>query len=357
MSDNVKSEIYWKERAAKLEQDLRVAQDKLDHARTRRAAVLERLHRYERARLQPEVLRHLLPARAAAWRRRAPDPAAAAREDRHAAACERYRVAISRGAQPPAGADHVHIDGLDFWIPTDARVPGRLADDLLQRQWLPLRQILQTREAVGGGIMLDVGANIGTTTIPRAVLGDYSIFYAAEPDPDNFASLVCAVVRNALNGVVLPDQCAISGQDGWMRLRRSTSIGGHRLDPAAEDGVEVAVHTLQSWVLRLGIDVEALRFIKIDTQGHEAHVLAGAGPLLGRPGIVWQLEFSPRHLRLAGRSAEDAIAQLQQWFTWFVDLYAMAPGARVRPIAELPEALAYLGDSFTDLLVYRTAAA
>src|SRR3712207_9222092 len=64
--------------------------------------------------------------------------------------------------------------------------------------------------------------------------------------------------------------------------------------------------------------------------------------------------FSPGDLQLAGRDVRDLVAQIQRAFTWFIDLYAMAPGPRVRPVSELPDAIAYLGDSFTDLLVYRS---
>jgi FkbM family methyltransferase len=349
--------VDWRQRASDLEAQLRAAEQKLQQARARRGTLLERLHRYERSHLDTSVLSHLLPARAAARRREGSDAAAVERHLRHLERSDTYRAAIEAGGQPSAGADHVELDAIGLWVPQDRRIPGRLADDLLRRGRLPLQEILQTREAIGGGVLLDVGANIGTTSIPRALLGDYALFYACEPEPDNFACLVAAIVRNNLHGIVLPDRCAISDRDGHMRLRRSSSIGGHRLDADAEGGIEVPVFTLESWLARLGVDADSIRFVKVDTQGHESHVLAGAGPLVARPGVVWQLECSPRHLRLAGGDIQNLIRQCQHAFTWFIDLYAMAPGGRVRPISELPEALAYLGDSFTNLLLYRTGPA
>ena len=68
------------------------------------------------------------------------------------------------------------------------------------------------------------------------------------------------------------------------------------------------------------------------------------------------LEFSPRHLQKAGREPAAFIAHMQAVFTHFIDLNPQAPGERVRPIAELPEALAYLERSFTNLLAYRRIA-
>jgi hypothetical protein len=44
---------------------------------------------------------------------------------------------------------------------------------------------------------------------------------------------------------------------------------------------------------------------------------------------------------------------MQAVFTHFIDLNPHAPGGRLRPVAELPAALAYLGRDFTNLLAYR----
>jgi FkbM family methyltransferase len=148
---------------------------------------------------------------------------------------------------------------------------------------LPLVEILRTREAISNGTMLDIGANIGLTSVTRAVMGDADVVYAAEPAPDNFACLVRAVIENGLRGIVLPDRVAISDHDGTATLRLSGSIGGHALLPQSR-GIDVPTMTLDTWVRRLGIDTLTVRYVKIDTQGHECHVLAGAPDLLGSPG-------------------------------------------------------------------------
>ena len=118
------------------------------------------------------------------------------------------------------------------------------------------------------------------------------------------------------------------------------------------EGVAVPTMRLDSWVKKLAIDVAAVCYVKMDTQGHEAHILDGAADLLSRRGIVWELEFSPRHLRKAGREPAALLAHMQQVFTHFIDLNPYAPGDRLRPIAELSDALAYLDRSFTNLLAY-----
>ena len=135
-------------------------------------------------------------------------------------------------------ADRVEIGGIGWWVPRAARAEGQLAQRLIGEKRLPFVDILRTREAISNGTMLDIGANIGLTSVTRAVLGDADVVYAAEPAPDNFACLVRTVVENGLRGIVLPDRVAISDHDGTARLRLSGSIGRHALLPDA-DGVEV----------------------------------------------------------------------------------------------------------------------
>jgi FkbM family methyltransferase len=357
--------LSWKERYTALEarvsdvkaaleetrQALRAAHERDQATRATLAKVRQRLHWHERALLRPEVVADLMPTRAE-WRRRAArDASAVQRESVHVAASEAYAAVHRQG--PPAGAERVEIGGLTWWVPRDARVEGQLAHRLVTEKRLPLVDILRTREAISNGTMLDIGANIGLTSVIRAVLGDVDVVYAAEPAPDNFACLVRSVIDNGLSGVVLPDRVAISDRDGTATLRLSGSIGGHALNARA--GVGVKTMRLDSWVKHLGVDAETVRYVKIDTQGHEGHVLDGAPELRGRRGIVWQLEFSPAHLQKAGRQPETLIAQMQAIFSHFIDLNPRAPGARLRPIAELGEALSYLERSYTDLLVYKSS--
>ena len=332
---------------------LQAAHERDQATRATLAKVRDRLHWHERSLLRPEVLADLLPSRAQ-WRREAPtDEAAAGREATHTTVSEAYAAARDQAAPPDA--DRVEIGGLVWWVPKDARAEGQLAHRLVTEKRLPLVDLLRTREVISNGTMLDIGANVGLTSVTRAVLGDADVVYAAEAAPDNFSCLVRSVVDNGLRGVVLPDHVAISDHDGTATLRLSGSIGGHALIAGAA-GIDVPTMRLDTWVGKLQIDVDAVRYVKIDTQGHEAHVLAGAPELLARPGIVWELEFSPRHLQKAGREPAALIAHMQGVFTHFIDLNPHAPGDRLRPIAELPEALAYLERSFTNLLVYKRLA-
>ena len=265
-----------------------------------------------------------------------------------------YAAALDAGTDGArSAADPVTVDGMTWWVP-----PGT------GDQRLPYRTILQTREVSSGGIMLDLGANIGRMAIPRVVLGDVTAAYCAEPDPVNFACLARTVVDNGLRGLVLPEQTAIGDRTGTVRLLREGSSGNFRVVPAGgapQDGagrtkstvVDVPCCTLDDWVERLGIDLEAVTFVKVDVEGFERRVVAGATRVLACRHIAWQMEIKPAGLRGAGDEPEALFADLQRTFTHFIDVNRHAVGKRTRPVSELREALAYVEpDGKTDVLLF-----
>jgi FkbM family methyltransferase len=336
--------------ATELERLRQQADRKLAHAR-------ELVRQHERRLPDPRVLEHLLEKRAVLMPREPPGTPSS-RDEALQGLSATYRAALHTDV--PGDATRVVVAGLIWWIPADRRPEGGLARRIATRQRLPLEDILATREAALGPIMLDIGANIGTTAIPRVVLGDVQVVYAAEPDPANYQCLVRNVADNRLRGFVLPDRVAIGSTDGSARLLCRGSIGSHRLLSDREgsrehDVITVECCTLDTWVRRLQIPVREVSFIKVDTQGCEPLVLAGAGDLLARRQIVWQLEFAPRLLHRYGCDPGVFCERLTAHFTHFIDLNALGGGARLRPVCELGEALAYVGDrrlSHTDVLVY-----
>ena len=226
---------------------------------------------------------------------------------------------------------------------------------------LPHAGILQTREVAVGGIMLDLGANIGRMSVPRVIHGDATAAYCAEPDPVNFACLARSVIDNSLRGLVLPDQTAIGDREGVVRLLRTGRSGDYRVlpDTAAdtEHTVDVPCSTLDAWVDRLQIDLDAVTFIKVDVEGFERRVIAGAHRVLGCPHIAWQMEIKPPGLRDAGDDPQALYADLQQAFTHFIDLTRAAEGPRVRPVSELPVALRYIEPAGkTDVILFSASA-
>src|SRR6185436_18427058 len=139
--------------------------------------------------------------------------------------CAAYRAAIAAGV--PGGIDTVDTHGLRLALPSATsatRFGARLREG-----WLPWRDILGQRELGLGSVMIDIGANIGTTSLVRVIAGDVQRVYAIEPEPANFACLVQNIVANGLQGFVLPDACAISSRTGPALLRQASGLGAHRL--------------------------------------------------------------------------------------------------------------------------------
>ena len=254
-----------------------------------------------------------------------PSREAIERESRLASACSDYAAAKARwmAGQVPAGVRKTTGAGLTWSVPADMSDKGSLSHRILEHGWLPLEDLAAIRPFASGGVMLDIGANIGTTVIPRLVLGDFECAYAAEPNSDNFLCLVGNVIDNHLEGRVLPDRLAISSTIGTTRLRRAAQIGGHHLmgrETRSFETEEVACRTVDAWLARVQVAPDAVRFVKVDTQGWDLHVLQGATGLLGCRQVVWQVEVSPSMMKEAGSRIEDLCALVQANFTHVKEL-------------------------------------
>ena len=301
-----------------------------------------------------ERLSALLPVRAAAIAATPGDPVREATFQRVAPS---YADASSqwRAGHIPGGARAVTVGGLKWSIPADAGGVGSLSHRIVQRGWLPFEDIAFVRQFVVGGVMIDIGANIGTTSITRVVLGDFACAFCAEPNSDNYACLVGNVLDNGLAGRVLPDRVALSNSSGETRLRRATTIGGHKLMAPGEQfpSDTVTCHTMDGWIERLQIPAAEVAFVKVDTQGWDLHVLEGASGLLGLRRSVWQIEVSPTMLQSAGRSVEDLCAFVQ---THFSDVAVVSRDSRLTPASEVGTLLTseLTGRRFTNLLLLNT---
>jgi len=355
---------------AELEQSRRqrdVLSERLKRSENRRDVLRRRLDtRRQRARaMQPDhaVLEDILPLRHAAMLAANHD-GRDARESGFAARSVSYRDALADADRTPAPVERVVIAGLTWWVPVEGDATEGIAHRLGARRRLPLAEILETRELAVGRAMIDNGANVGTTSIPRALLGDFSWVYAIEPDPLNYACLVRNIVSNGVRGLVLPDRVAIGDTNGemTMHVRRS---GTHHLVTRAEhvsEGERMVVPclTLDAWVDRIGIDLSDVGFIKSDTQGWDARVLAGAEKVLARRHIAWQIEFSPPMLDRSGKSVNELFRLLEGHFTHFIDLRREA-GIRVRGTQELRASLEDVGSArsarrrYTNLLLYNAS--
>ena len=143
-----------------------------------------------------------------------------------------------------------------------------------------------------GGTYLDIGANIGLTTLP-VTRNPLVNCFAFEPEPTNFANLQENVRRNAMHGNVVLHQLALLDRAGSVPLGLSDdgNLGDHRVVAAERCGrhtIEVAAAPLDA----LQISIKGPLAIKVDTQGAEPAVISGGMRTFANASLVI-LEFSP----------------------------------------------------------------
>lgn len=307
------------------------------------------------------VIRQSLPLRLPVAQARARRAQATAAEQQFVAQSPSFAAALATAAAAPAPDMPIvrsTLQGLHWWVPVLRPRDAEPNSPWLQKQKFPYRGIAQTRELAMGGIMLDLGANIGRMSLSRVILGDVTAAYCAEPDPINYECLVRNVVDNGLRGLVFPDAVAIGDREGEAVLKRAKYCGGHSLvDGVVRESTAVAVRTqtLDAWIDRLEIDRALITFVKMDVQGWEGHVFAGGSRLLASRHVTWQMEYKPALLRAAGTDPAGFLGLLRRSFSHFTDLNKEATGERGRPTRELDDALAYVESSETgqtDLLLF-----
>ncbi len=187
----------------------------------------------------------------------------------------------------------------DYWT---LNVPSPAEFNLLRRTVTP------------GGVVADVGANIGAFAVTLARLAPAGKVLAFEPSPDTARTLRANVERNGLTNVeVIP--AAVSDGPGRLRFTddRDCTARNHIVPGAAPAGpavIEVDAVTLDQVCADRG--VRRLDFVKTDTEGAEARVVRGAAGLLRDRRVGAMLvEVCPAYLADMGSSAADLIAAVE----------------------------------------------
>ena len=143
------------------------------------------------------------------------------------------------------------------------------------------------RSVRDGDVVYDIGANVGAYALIAARLADTTVV-AFEPAFANFASLCDNIILNKLDDRVtpLPVVLAASTRLAWLSCS-DTAAGAalHTLDGNArgEYRQPVLAYTLDEVIEAFALPAPTI--VKIDVDGAEAAVLAGAGATLARPEL------------------------------------------------------------------------
>lgn len=195
------------------------------------------------------------------------------------------------------------------------RLPGRAVYALVERRYAIQEPELRWVEALcpAGCVAIDVGGWLGPWT--RALSRRASSVHTFEPQPN-----LAAHLRKVVGGNVTVHEAAVGAMAGRATLAVDHRPGRDALASLGGTGAGVDVE-----VVRLDdLDLDAVGFVKIDVEGHEAAVLAGAARLLDRCHPTVLLEAEQRHL--AG-PIDDVFAVLldRGWTGWFLRSGAWHP--------------------------------
>jgi FkbM family methyltransferase len=276
----------------------------------------------------------------------------------------RARAAFWEAARSMTRYVSVEPQGLTFLLPTelDAKLfteGGKRPEfAVLERACAVLRNV---NRLVGGETFVDVGAHVGTTTIPALVHHGFGRGVAIEPDPDHLPLLRANVALNELDERVTVIAAAVSDtrrqRQPFMQGSRKAGVylwmkGRLGDGPSSKSVVLVETITLDA-LHEAGIaDAATAGLLWFDCAGCEEHALRSASAFLERR-VPLLFPLRPKQFR----KPTPLFKQLRATYEHVIDLRTQRLGDPVsawtptwRPVedlATLPE-----GKRLTDVLVF-----
>jgi FkbM family methyltransferase len=180
-----------------------------------------------------------------------------------------------------------------------------------------------------GGIVFDVGANVGVTSIWLAGMAER--VYAFEPSSENQMLLLEQLSLRRVANVELI-RAAVSNTSGTAVLFVKTSSMAHSLARIgkSEPVSEVRVDTWSLDDFARDRRIARIALLKIDTEGYEPEVIRGATELLSTGRIAHVLfEYSPKFYAERGLDPAMLLGQLEELGFAIFDL----TGAPVDPVS------------------------
>lgn len=164
------------------------------------------------------------------------------------------------------------------------------------------------------GTLLEVGANMGITSIGMLHTGLMRKAIAIEPEPYNFSLLQRNVRQNGLEDRIICLPYAVADKDGAIQFELNEhNFGDHRVRITTGDGlhqeskrrvIEVEAKPIDDLLRKVPTTFTGdIGLIWVDVQGYEAHVFLSGKDLFSR-NIPVVTEIWPYGIRRAGMSPE-----------------------------------------------------
>jgi FkbM family methyltransferase len=183
---------------------------------------------------------------------------------------------------------------------------------------MKVRDFLHKRNKILGGTVLDIGANMGVSSIGMIHNRVMERAIAVEPDPHNFSLLQHNVRQNGLEDRVICLPIAASDSRSEVQFELSDkNFGDHRvrsetkahtpelLQESSRNVIEVEADCVDNLLERIPKNfTDDIGLIWIDTQGHEGKVFLGGKRIFSRD-IPVVSEIWPYGIERSGMSDEE----------------------------------------------------
>jgi len=256
----------------------------------------------------------------------------------------------------------------DYRMVLDLHDPGLSSELAMRGSREPEHAFLLQRELGPGGVVLDLGANIGYYTVMMArLVGPSGRVYAVEPYPPNVELLNVNIRLNGMADIVETSALAIGEASGVGMLHVSERSNWHSFVPAGSENspeyrrsylgaIEVPTRSLWDFVQgRRPIDL-----IRLDLEGYEVEVFEGLVPHLPRTDFRARILFET-HPEFYGNDKRDMRRVLSALFESgrYVPKFLVSDRHTAGGGAELFRGRGYTGDHIVaafpvyDRAVYR----
>lgn len=228
--------------------------------------------------------------------------------------------ASSVASTPVAGSRHVSsrfvIQGKSvrtFVLPESDKFTAHQIETM---RWWEVKFAAWLYESAARGnrdaAFVDVGANFGTTSVMAADF--FSKIYAFEMEEGNCRLFEEAMAVNAIDYELF--RCAVSDAPGERQaFVYKHNAGAHSLVRMRDDAdmAEISVKSMR--LDDLDPSIRNVRFVHVDTEGHDIRVLMGGRDFFRRQDVppFIQIEFCPMTLSRHGSSISDLTDFMDQF--------------------------------------------
>lgn len=156
-----------------------------------------------------------------------------------------------------------------------------------------------------GDTYIDIGANIGVTTIPGAIaVGDNGKVIAFEPHPKTVNYLRENILLNKLNNIEVQN-CALGDVQGTTYFTNKSSDDMNKVVSADESSIQVPISLLDSFTEQC----DRISLLKVDAEGYEKFVLAGGVQSMKKVECIY-FEVDEHNFSDFGYSSQDLLRQV-----------------------------------------------